>query len=125
VSAFTRTFTWDGGSTVTVADEVTLKSPKAAEWHLQSDTPFTGSGTRFQNGKAGDAAVRVTFVAPAAPAVSAGPATIKAPGPPGSIEKGPEEQRGHVLTARAPAAGTVRFDVTLDVLPPGPAQPKR
>lgn len=125
LGAFTRTFAWDGGSTITVADEVTLKSPKAAEWHLQSDTSFTGSGTRFQNGKAGDAALRVTFAAPGALAVSAAPATIKAPGPPGSIEKGPEEQRGYALTARAPAAGTVRFDVTLEVLPPGPAQPKR
>jgi hypothetical protein len=125
VSAFTRTFTWDGGSIVTVADEVTLESPKAAEWHLQSDTPFTGSGTRFQNGKAGDAALRVTFAAPGALAISAGPATVKAPGPPGSIENGAEEQRGYALTARAPAARTVRFDVTLEVLPPGPAQPRR
>jgi hypothetical protein len=42
---------------------------------------------------------------------------VKAPGPPGSIEKGTEEQRGYVLTAAARAAASIRFDVTLELIP--------
>ena len=44
---------------------------------------------------------------------------MKAPGAPGSIEKGAEEERGHVLHAMAPAAATFRFDVTIEVLARG------
>jgi hypothetical protein len=39
---------------------------------------------------------------------------VKAPGPPGSIEKGVEEPRGYVLTATAPAAATVRLEIAID-----------
>jgi hypothetical protein len=116
VKAFTRSFTWDGGSIITVADAVTLSAPRPSEWHLQSDTPFEGSGTRFHNGSAGTPRLRVSFVSPTDIAVTTGRATVKAPGPPGSIEKGVEEQRGHVLTATARAAETIRFEVTLEMV---------
>jgi hypothetical protein len=115
VTAFTRTFTWNGGSTITVADAVTLEAPKTADWHLQSDTPFEGAGTRFHNGKAGEPALLVSFASPKDLAVTAGAATVKAPGAPGSIEKGLEEQRGYALRAIAPAAAAFKFDVTLEV----------
>jgi len=114
VNAFTRSFTWDGGSIITVADTVTFGAPRTSEWHLQSDTPFDGSGTRFENGRAGEPRLRVSFGSSLA--VTTGHATVKAPGPPGSIEKGAEERRGYVLTATSPAAGTVRFEVTLELL---------
>ena len=117
ISAYTRTFTWDGASLITVTDAVTLKTPQASQWHLQSDTPFAGSGTTFVNSKEGEARLRVSFAAPADVAVTTGGATVKAPGPPGSIEKGTEEQRGYVLTAAARAAAAIRFDVRLEVLP--------
>ena len=103
VSTFTRTFTWDGGSTITVADTVALQSPRPAEWFLQSDTAFSGKATTFTNGRAGEPALRVSFVSPAV-TVTTGQASVRAPGPPGSIEKGVEEPRGYVLTAKAPAA---------------------
>jgi hypothetical protein len=41
---------------------------------------------------------------------------VKAPGPPGSIEKGTEEQRGYMLAAATRAAAAVRFEVRLEVL---------
>ena len=47
-----------------VADTVTLDAPKTAEWYLQSDTPFEGTGNRFRNGKAGEPALRVSFALP-------------------------------------------------------------
>jgi Heparinase II/III-like protein/Domain of unknown function (DUF4962) len=116
VAAFTRTFTWDGGSTVRVVDEVSFSASKASEWHLQSDTPFEGSDHRFTNGTAGQPRLQISFAAPADIAVTAGRATVKAPGPPGSIENGPEEPRGYALTATAHAADAVRFEVVLAVL---------
>ena len=116
VKTFTRSFTWDGGSIVTVADAVTFSASRTSEWHLQSDTPFEGSGTRFQSGKAGEPRLRVSFVSPTDVVVTTGPATVKAPGAPGSIEKGVEEQRGYVLSAAARAAGAIRFEVRLEAL---------
>jgi hypothetical protein len=115
VTTFTRTFTWDGGLTITVADVVTLETPTTAQWHLQSDTPFEGGGNQFHTGRAGEPALRVSFAPSNHVAVTTGAATLKTPGAPGSIEKGAEEQRGYVLHATAPAAATVRFDVTLEV----------
>ena len=109
VSTFTRTFTWDGGSKINVADSVTLKSARTAEWFLQSDTALT---------KAGNDHLRISFASPAGVAITTGAATVKSPGPPGSIEKGPEEQRGYVLKASAPAALTHAFDVTLELPKP-------
>ena len=109
VSTFTRTFTWDGGSKITVADSVALKSARTAEWLLQSDTALTNSGNDR---------LRISFASPAGVAITTGVATVKSPGPPGSIEKGPEEQRGYVLKASAPAALTHAFDVTLELPKP-------
>jgi len=119
VKDFARTFSWDGGTAIKVVDAVTLTTPRTAEWHLQSDTPFEGSGTRFQNGSATVRHLLVSFASPADAVVKTGRATVKAPGPPGSIEKGPEEERGYVLTATAPAAETVRFEVALEVFSAG------
>ena len=116
ITTVTRTFTWDGGSTITVSDVVALEAPTTAEWHLQSDTPLAGGGSRFSNGKAGEPALRVSFTSPADVVVATGTSTVKAPGPPGSIETGAQETRGYQLRATAPAARTFRFQVTLDVV---------
>jgi len=116
LTALTRTFAWDGGAVFDVKDEVTLLEPKTLEWHLQSDTPFEASGGRHVNGKPGEPALEVAFLAPRDLKVEIGPAKVKSPGPPGSIETGPEEERGHRVTARAPAATAARFEVRLTVL---------
>ena len=106
VTTFTRTFTWDGGSKITVADSVALTSARTAEWFLQSDTALTNTGNDH---------LRISFAAPGGVAITTGEATVKSPGPPGSIEKGPEERRGYVLKASAPAALSHAFDVTLEL----------
>src|SRR5258706_4233115 len=84
VTAFTRTFVWDGGSRITVTDAISLDAPKTADWHLQSDTPFEGAGTRFHNGKAGEPALQVSFASPKDLAVTAEAAPLKRAGPPGA-----------------------------------------
>lgn len=117
VRSFTRTFAWDGGSVFTVSDAVTLVSPKTAEWYLQSDTPFERAGASFQNARPGKPALRVSIASPKGIAATTEPATVQAPGPPGSIEKGTREQRGHLLRLVAPAATAFQFDVKLEVVP--------
>ena len=116
VAEFTRTFTWNGASAITIEDAVTLKAPRAAEWFLQSDTPITGNGTRFRNGRAGEPGLQVSFESPKDVTVTSGPAIVKAPGAPGSIEHGAEEERGHVLKATTAPASSIRFDVKLEIL---------
>ncbi len=74
--------------------------------------------TSYHNGVAGSPALEVTFASPTGLQVTTGAATVKAPGPPGSIETGPEEKRGYVLRAVAPAATSIRFDVTLRIIAP-------
>ncbi|HXG54298.1 MAG TPA: heparinase II/III family protein [Vicinamibacterales bacterium] len=117
VTAFTRTFTWDGRALFSVVDTVTLEAARTSEWHLQSDAPFEGTGTRFRSGEPGGPTLVVSFTAPERIEAAMGPATVKAPGAPGSIEKGSDEQRGHALRVTAPAARAVRFEVTLEVRP--------
>jgi len=116
IAEFTRIFTWNGASAITIEDAVTLKAPRAAEWFLQSDTPITGTGTRFRNGRAGEPGLQVSFEWPKGLTVTSGPAIVKAPGAPGSIEHGAEEERGHVLKATTAPASSIRFDVKLEIL---------
>lgn len=118
IKSFTRSFTWDGGSTFSVVDTVVLGKPATAEWYLQSDTPFERAGEGYRNGKPGAAALLLSFQQPYGVSVTTGPATVRAPGPPGSIEKGPEEQRGHLLRATAGAAAVCRFEVKLEIIAP-------
>lgn len=106
LTAFTRTFTFDGASTFTIQDRITLKEPTQIEWRLQSDTPFgaLGSTDVYRNGEKGQPAIEVTIEQPKNVEVTRAVGRIKAPGQPGSITSGPEEDRGHVLTAITKAA---------------------
>jgi hypothetical protein len=112
VKTFTRTFTWDGARSFSVSDTVTLASPRSAEWHLQSDTPFTKSGTTWHSG----AGLGVRIDRPADLEIVTESGIVQSPGPPGAIEKGPKEARGYVLRAVAPAATAFRFDVRMTVV---------
>lgn len=116
VAELRRVFNWNGVSAITIADTVRLKAPRAAEWFLQSDTPITGSGTRFRNGQAGQPRLQVVFEHPRDVTVTSRPATVRAPGAPGSIEKGAEEERGHVLKATTAPASSITFAVRLEIL---------
>jgi hypothetical protein len=116
---FTRTFRWDGGALFTVTDQVTLSQPKSIEWHLQSDTPFAREGDLYRNGKDGEAALAVLVKGPDGVQISTDQGTVKAPGPPGSIETGTEEPRGYVLRAITLPLTTVSFEARLEVVAPG------
>ncbi|MBX7186425.1 MAG: heparinase II/III family protein [Vicinamibacteria bacterium] len=113
--SFTRTFAFDGAA-FRVSDHFTLASPASIEWRLQSDTPFEiETPGVFRNGVG--PAIRVSIDEPKQAEVTREIGKLKVPGPPGSITSGPEEDRGHVLTARTKApAGDSRIEATIRVV---------
>ncbi|MEO8500696.1 MAG: hypothetical protein ABI565_07260 [Vicinamibacteria bacterium] len=115
---FTRTFTFDGRSSFAISDQVTLKGPIPIEWRLQSDTPFIESKAGvYRNAGPGRPAIEVTIAEPKDATIALAVGKLKVPGPPGSITSGPEEDRGHLLTATARGkAGESRIEVTLQVV---------
>jgi hypothetical protein len=117
LSSFTRTFTFDGTSSFTISDRFTLKEPTRIEWRLQSDTPFAPAASGvYSNAAPGEPGIDMVIAEPKGLEVTRAIGRIKAPGQPGSITAGPEEDRGHVLTGvtKAPA-GESRIDATITI----------
>jgi hypothetical protein len=112
LARYHRTFTFDGRNTFVVEDQIELRAPKPIQWFLQSDIPFTASGKSFATG--GPSPLVVTVAAPADGRTTLEKTRLTAPGRPGSITEGPEEQRGYHLqveTAAAPRV-TIRVELT-------------
>ncbi|MEO5763119.1 MAG: DUF4962 domain-containing protein [Vicinamibacteria bacterium] len=118
LSSYTRTFAFDGKDTFTVTDLVLLKAPSTIEWRLQSDSPFAaGASGVFNNREKAGPALEVQVVEPKGAEVTRAVGRLKAPGKPGSIETGPEEDRGFVLTATSKAvAGQSKLEVTIKIV---------
>jgi hypothetical protein len=118
LSAFTRTFTFDGKTVFKISDRFTLKDAAPIEWRIQSDTPFeSASAGAFRNGEKGASSIEVVITGPKDAEVARAVGKLKVPGPPGSITTGAEEDRGHVLTATIKApAGESRIEAALSVV---------
>ncbi|MEO8361468.1 MAG: heparinase II/III family protein, partial [Vicinamibacteria bacterium] len=118
LSTFTRTLTFDQHSTFKVTDLVTLKTPTSIEWRLQSDSPFEGGAAGvFNNRETTGPAIEVKVVGPNGVEVTRAVGRVKAPGKPGAIETGPEEDRGFVLTAASKAAaGETKIEATIKIV---------
>jgi hypothetical protein len=116
LTRFHRTFTFDGKAAFTVEDAISTSSPKTIEWFLHADAPFTAAG----GGHVLDAApvrLRVRVDAPAGSKQSAGVTSLMAPGKPGSITDGKQEQRGYEVRVDVPAATAASIKATLTVEP--------
>ena len=72
------------------------------------------AGGRYQLGPA-DVWLDTKIVAPKGSRIEPGPTQIRAPGPPGSIEKGAVEQRGFELKITTPPATSTRMTVEMVV----------
>jgi len=120
LSAFTRTFMFDGKAAFTVSDRFTLKEPTVVEWRVQSDTSFEiaspGVYRSGQTGQTGQSAIEVVITEPKNAEVTRAVGKLKVPGPPGSITTGPEEARGHMLTATTKASGESRIEATIRIV---------
>jgi hypothetical protein len=115
---FTRTFSYDGALSFTVTDRIETRKPRAVSWHLQSDTPFEKRGAAFVNGSGSPPYLEVALASPSSARAETGRAFVKSPGPPGSLETGPEEKRGYQLVfTTAEPVREVGFEVRLRVHP--------
>jgi hypothetical protein len=109
-----RVFTFTAPGTFTVSDTIETKAAKRVEWFLHTDTPVETEGGRYLLGMK-PVQLSVDLKAPAGAKVSNGPTTLMAPGRPGSITSGPQQQRGFELKVETPAATVTKIDATLTV----------
>jgi hypothetical protein len=109
-----RTFTFAAPSTFGVTDIVEAKEPRPVEWFLHTDTPVETAGSRYLLGLK-PVQLAVEIKAPGAK-VTTGPTVLMAPGRPGSITKGEQQQRGYELKVETPPATVTRINATLTVL---------
>jgi hypothetical protein len=107
-----RTFTFAAPGTFTVSDAVETTAPKAIEWFLHTDTPVETEGGRYLLGQKPVQLV-VDIKGPAGARITTGPTTLMAPGRPGSITSGPQQQRGYELKVETPPAVTTKIEATL------------
>jgi hypothetical protein len=110
-----RTFTFTAPGTFAVSDVIETKDAKPVEWFLHADTPVETEGARYLFGvKPAQLAVGIT--APAGAKVTTGATTLMAPGRPGSITSGPQQQRGYELKVETAPATVTKIEATLSVV---------
>jgi sugar phosphate permease len=115
---FTRTFTFRAPDRFIVEDVIETSAPQVIESYLHTDEPVrsagTGAGGSYQLGGA-DVWLDTKIVAPEGSRIEPGTTQIRAPGPPGSIEKGAVEQRGFELKVTTPPATSTRITMEMVV----------
>ncbi len=111
---FTRTFLFEEPASFQVSDEIVLAAPQPVQWYLHSDHPFEARDGHFQLA-AGTVTLHGELSLPHGAKVRTGPAFVVSPGPPGSIEKGRRDARGHELRVDLPAASRMNVHCTLRV----------
>jgi hypothetical protein len=116
LTRFHRTFTFDGTTGFTVEDAIQTNVPRSIEWFLHADAPFASAGEGFVL-DAGPARLHVRVMAPAGSRTSTGATNLMAPGKPGSITDGKQEQRGYEIRVDVPASSVVAIKATLTVEP--------
>ncbi len=115
VRGFRREFTFETPALFRVRDRLETAEPRALEWFLHADRPFTIDGAAFGSGSPGPGLLgRVAL--PTGARLRTGPTVLTAPGQPGSIEQGRQDQRGFEVVVEPPGAGTAtEFDVSFEV----------
>ena len=115
--SFRREFSFEAPGRFRVRDRLETAADGTLEWFLHADRPFTVEGKAFAS-DAGGAALAGRVELPQGARLRTGPTILTAPGQPGSIEQGRQDQRGFELVVEPPAAGrTAEFDVSLTVEP--------
>jgi sugar phosphate permease len=111
---FTRTFSFRAPDRFIIEDAIETSSPQAIESYLHTDEPVRSAAGRYQLGSAA-VWLDTKIVAPKGSVITPGETQIRAPGPPGSIEKGAVEQRGYELKIATPPATSTRLTVEMTV----------
>jgi hypothetical protein len=111
---FHRTFTVTGADQFSVADAIETRTPKTIEWYLHADVPIEEQAGRYRVGGAPFPLV-VTVEGPPGARVTTERTILMAPGKPGSITEGPQEQRGYQLMLQTTPATAVTIRATMTV----------
>jgi hypothetical protein len=115
LSTFRREFSFEGPGRFRVRDRLATAEDRRIEWFLHADRPFEIDGLGFRDASAA-AAFRGRVTLPEAARLRTGPTILTAPGQPGSIEQGRQDQRGFELVIEPPTtARATEFDVTFEV----------
>ena len=115
LTRFHRVFLFDGAGTFTVEDTVATLAAKPIQWFLHSDVPITASAGTFRLGGMAPS-LSAAFTAPAGSTTAVEKTLLVAPGKPGSINEGPEEQRGYHVKLETPAATATKVRIELRVI---------
>ena len=114
LSTFRREFSFDAPARFRVRDRIEITEDRPLEWYLHADGPFEIDGVAFR-----DASPHRTLegrvILPSGARLRTGPTIVTAPGQPGSIEHGQQDQRGFELVIETPASHAADFDVSLNV----------
>jgi len=116
LATFRRVLQFDGSRAFTIEDTIATRDAKPIQWFLHSDAPVQASGGRFALGGAA-ASLSAELGVPAGSTTVTEKTLLTAPGRPGSITSGPEEQRGYHLKVETPAATTTTIRANLTVVP--------
>lgn len=109
---FHRTFTVAGADQFSVVDEIEARTPTSIEWFLHADVPIAEQTGRYLLG-GGPAPLAVTVEGPTGSRITTEKTILMAPGKPGAITEGPQEQRGYHLMLQTAPATTVTVRATM------------
>lgn len=110
---FQRTLVFDGNK-LSLHDDIRSTQPHQYTILLHADQAITQQGSTFVM-KDGTASLNVSIADPADPITRVGLNNVIAPGPPGAVDKGLVQARGHKLeiSNRAPAKDLqIRVELT-------------
>jgi hypothetical protein len=100
----TRSFVFEAPSTFRVTDTIETEAPRSVQWYLHSDRPMELRDAAFHVELDG-VVLEGRLALPKGAEVRVEPSLVRSPGPPGSIETGPRNQRGDALVVEVPKAG--------------------
>jgi hypothetical protein len=118
LATFHRVFLFDGARGFAVEDTIATRDAKPIQWFLHSDVPVQESaGGYLLGGSSPSLAANIT--GPPGSTIVVDKTRLTAPGRPGAITEGPEEQRGFHVKVETPPATATSIRVTLTVRPKG------
>jgi hypothetical protein len=109
---FRRTFTVTGDDQFAVTDAIETSSPKTIEWFLHADVAVEVRAGRYLVG-GGASPLDVIVEGPEGARLATEKTLLMAPGKPGSITSGSEEQRGYHLMLQTQPATSVAIRATM------------
>ena len=115
LTRFFRTFEMTGDNTFSVTDAIETRTPKAIQWFLHADVPIEQRAGQYLLGRRAIAAGRHGAGAGRGSQIKTAATVLTAPGRPGAITTGPQENRGHHLVLETPAATNTTVRATLIV----------